>query len=89
MKELIGLSAIAILFGIADARAEVRITGNSILSVAATNIQYYSRQRYRQRYRRLGYRRSPYGGYVRGRGPYLQHLGPGGRPTGPISRHAN
>ena len=84
MKELIGISAIAILFGIADARAEVRPTGNNILDVAATNVQYS-----RQRYRRLGYRRGHYGGLVRGRGPYVQYLGPDGRPTGPIGRYAN
>jgi hypothetical protein len=84
MKELIGLSAIAILLGIADARSDESVSGNNILPVAQRNAQYYSRQRYR----RLGYRRSPYGGTVRGRGPYIQELGPGG-PTGPIGRHTN
>jgi hypothetical protein len=84
MKALIGISAIAIIFGIADARAEVQITGNNIRPAGVTNVQYYSRQRYR----RLGYRRSPYGGVVRRRGPYIQELGPAG-PTGPISRHTN
>ena len=92
MKELIGISAFAILFGIADARAEVRITGNNILPVAITNVQYNTRQRYAQRnaqrYRRLGFRRSPYGGLVRRRGPYYQELGPAGR-TGPLSPTIN
>jgi hypothetical protein len=88
MKELIGISAIAILFGIADARAAERITGNNILPVAQKSVQNYSRQSYRQRYRRLGYRRSPYGGIVRRRGPYIQELGPAG-PTGPIGRNLN
>jgi hypothetical protein len=84
MKELIGISAIAILFVIADAPAEERMAGNNILPVAQKSAQNYSRQRFRQRYRRLGYHRSPYGGIVRRRGPYIQGLGPGG-PTGPIS----
>ncbi len=84
MKELIGISAIAILLGIADARAEERIAGDNILPVASRNPQSYSRQRYR----RLGYRRSPYGGIVRRRGPYIQELGPAG-PTGPIGRTLN
>ena len=75
--------------GVADARAEVRITGDNVLPVAQKSAQYYSRQRYRQRYRRLGYHRSPYGGLIRRRGPYVQELGPGGRPTGPIGREAN
>jgi hypothetical protein len=84
MKWLIGLSAIAILFGIANARAEERITGNSILPVAQRGAQKYSRQRYRQSYRRLGYRSGPYGSIYRRRGPYVQYLGPDGRPTGPL-----
>jgi hypothetical protein len=84
MRELIGISAIAILFGIADVRAEERITGNHILPVAQKSAQSYSRQRYRQRYRRLGYHPSPHGGIVRRHGPYIQKMGPGG-PTGPIS----
>jgi hypothetical protein len=88
MKELIGISAIAILCGIADARAEERMTGNNILPVAQKSAQKYSRQSYRQRYRRLGYRRSPYGGIVRRRGPYIQELGPAG-PTGPLGPHVN
>jgi hypothetical protein len=88
MKEIIGISAIAILCGIADARAEERVTSNNILPAAATKVQYYSRQGYRQRYRRLGYRRSPYGGIVRRRGPYIQELGPAG-PTGPLGPHVN
>jgi hypothetical protein len=84
MKELMGISAIAIVCGIAGACAEERTTGNNIVPVAATKTQYYSRQRYR----RLGYRRSPYGGIVRRRGPYIQELGPGG-PTGPLGPHVN
>jgi hypothetical protein len=79
MKELIGISAIAILFGIADASAEERTTGSNILPVAQKNARYYSRQRYR----RLGYRQGPYGSVYRRRGPYVQYWGPGG-PTGPI-----
>jgi hypothetical protein len=54
MKELIGISAISILFGIADARAEEQITGNNIVQVAQKSAQNYSRQHYR----RLGYHRS-------------------------------
>ena len=83
MKKLLGLSAIAILFGIADARAEEQTTGNNIIPVVSPRAQYS-----RQRYRRLGYRRSPYGGIVRRRGPYIQELGPGG-PTGPLGPHVN
>jgi hypothetical protein len=85
MKPLIGIAAIAILFGIADATAEERMEGNNILPVAQKSAQNYSRQRFRQRYRRAGYHRSPYGGIVRRRGPYIQELGPAG-PTGPIGR---
>jgi hypothetical protein len=85
MKGLIGISAIAIIFGIAGAAAEERMTGSNMLPVAQKSAQNYSRQSYRQRYRRLGYRRSPYGGIVRRRGPYIQELGPAG-PTGPIPR---
>jgi hypothetical protein len=88
MKELLGISAIAIVCGIADACAEERTTGNNIIPVAQRSAQYYSRQSYRQRYRRLGYRRSPYGGIVRRRGPYIQELGPAG-PTGPLGPHVN
>jgi hypothetical protein len=84
MKELIGISAIVIICGIADARAEERITGSNIIPVVDKGVPYYSRQRYR----RLGYRRSPYGGIVKGRGPYLRELGPAG-PTGPLGRHTN
>ena len=69
---------------VAGARAEERVTGNNIIPVASRNAQNYSRQRYRQ----LGYRRSPYGGIVRRRGPYIQELGPAG-PTGPIGRNVN
>jgi hypothetical protein len=84
MKEVIGISAIAILIGVAGARAEERVTGNNIVPVASKNVQYSPRQRYR----RLGYRRGHYGGIIRRRGPYYQELGPAG-PTGPIGRHAN
>jgi hypothetical protein len=84
MKEFIGISAIAILIGVAGARAEVRVTGNNIAPVASKNVQYSPRKRYR----RLGYRRSPYGGIVRRRGPYIQEYGPAG-PTGPIGRTLN
>jgi hypothetical protein len=84
MKGLMGISAIAILFGIADAPAEERMAGDNILPVAQRSAQNYSRQSYRQRYRRLGFRRGPYGSIYRRRGPYVQYLGPGGRPTGPI-----
>jgi hypothetical protein len=85
MKKIIGISAIAILFGIADAHAEERVTGNNILPVAQKNTQNYSRQSYRQRYRRLGYRRGPYGSISKGSGPYIRYLERGG-PTGPIPR---
>ena len=70
--------------GIADAGSEEQIKYNNILPAAQSSAQYYSRQRYR----RLGYRRSPYGGIVRRRGPYIQELGPGG-PTGPLGPHVN
>jgi hypothetical protein len=88
MKVLIGVSMIAILGSISGACAEERVTGKNILPVAQRSAQYYSRQSYRQRYRRLGYRRSPYGGIVRRRGPYIQELGPAG-PTGPLGPHVN
>jgi len=65
MKGLMGISAIAILCGIADARAEERIAGNNIYPVAERNVQNYSRQRYRQHYRRPGYHRSPYGRFIK------------------------
>ena len=88
MKRLIGVTAIFIICGIADAPAMERVTGNNVLPVSVTKVQYYSRQRYRQRYRRLGYRRSPYGGIERRRGPYVQRLGPAG-PLGPLGPHVN
>jgi hypothetical protein len=61
MKRLVGVSAIAIVCGIADPRAEERIPGNNIYPVAEKNIQNYSRPRYR----RLGYHRSPYGRFIK------------------------
>lgn len=88
MKGLIVISAVAILFGIAEARAEERTIDNNLLPVAQKKGQNYSRQSHRQRSRRLGYRRSPYGSIGKRRGPYFQGLGPGG-PTGPLGPHVN
>ena len=40
MKVLLGISAIAILFRIADVRAEKQVTGHNIIPVASKGVQY-------------------------------------------------
>jgi hypothetical protein len=88
MKEVLGASAIALLFGIADSSAELRTSSTNILPVAERTNPYYSRRRWHRAIYKWRERYGPGGDRYIGRGPYPDRLTPGGVLTGPIRRSA-
>jgi len=68
MRMLIGISALAILFGIASAPAEERTTDNP---VAQKSVRNFTTERHKERLRRLGFH-PPRGGTTRGRHAHLR-----------------
>lgn len=86
MKELIAISAVVFIFGIANASAEVRPPGANVLDSAKSDVAYYYSRR-RGRYIRS--HTFPSGQrYTSRGGPYLRYILPGGGRTGPIPRSA-
>ena len=98
MKEVLGISAIALLLGITGAGAEERAAGKNLVPVAERNAYHYGSRggaRYGY-YRGNGYYRgrgwaardrySPSGDRYIGHGPYPERLTPGGQLTGPQPR---
>jgi hypothetical protein len=86
MKKILGVSAIALLFGIADSSAEQRTSGANILPVAEKTAHRYSRRRWHPAVYRHRGRYGPGGDRYIGHGPYPDRLTPGGVLTGPIPR---
>jgi hypothetical protein len=90
MKTVFGISAIVLLFGVADASAEERTLGTNLVPSAQINVVYRRRPRF-TRYNfpsgRVYRGRSGNDLYI-GRGPYPDRLTPGGVLTGPIPRSA-
>jgi hypothetical protein len=83
MKEVLAISAIALLFGITGAGAGERAMGANLVPVAKKNVPYYGKHRStRTRYLRGRSR------YVGG-GPYPARRERGGGLTGPIPRSAH
>jgi len=92
MKEVLAISAIAFLFGIADASAEIRPTGINILQSSKIHLAYYySRRRGRYLHTRGRHIHTFPSGqrYASRGGPYIRYVLPGSRRTGPIARDAN
>ena len=92
MKVVLGISAIALLFGITGASAEERAVGKNIVPVAYRHSAYYGNRRWTRYgyYRGRGWlardRYSPSGDRYIGDGPYPDRLTPGGVLTGPQPR---
>jgi hypothetical protein len=89
MREILGISAIALLFGITAASAEERAAGKNLVPVAQRHAYHYGSRRgtrygyYRGRSSAARDRYSPSGDRYIGDGPYSQRLTPGGAVTGP------
>ncbi len=97
MKKVLGISAIARLFGITGASAEEQVTGKNLVPAAYRHAPYYGSRRgprygYSPRYgyyRGRAYRYGYGGDLIIGHGPYPDRLTPGGVLTGPIPRSAH
>ncbi len=85
MKEVLVISAIALLFGITGAGAEEQAVGKNLVPVAERNAVYNGRRRRgRTAYYRGSGRYGRGGDRYIGDGPYPLRLTPGGMLTGPI-----
>jgi hypothetical protein len=95
MKEVLGISAIALLFGITGASAEERAAGKNLVPVAERNVHHYGSRRWTRYgyYRGRGWaahdRYSRSGDRYIGGGPYPERLTPGGVRTGPQPRSSS
>jgi hypothetical protein len=90
MRTVLGVSAIVLLFGIADASAEEKTSGTNLVPNAQINVAYRRRPRFtRYNFPRGDVYRGSHGNDLNiGRGPYPERLTPGGVLTGPIPRSA-